>query len=162
MILCPLNILEIVKLTTIALTRTEIGSDLQYTEKGKKWKGGPKVFLCPAHEGTYPHSDFFLGLCGKATEMLEIAAFFRNPDIVKVPKRVSGVSGVVLTMTGKIFTFDSPSVWIEVVEPFHAIGSGEGYAIGALASGASVKEAIQIASKKDPYTGLGVKVFSIK
>ena len=43
-------------------------------------------------------------------------------------------------------------------EPTYAIGSGMHYALGALKTGATPKEAVVAASKLDPMTGLGVKV----
>lgn len=150
-------------MTTIAVTKNEIGSDLQYTGASgqQKWKGGPKVFFCEKHELTYPHADFYVGLCGAASELLEVAHFFMNPEQASRP-RAKGVSGAILTTEGRIFCFDRPSVWIEVREPFYAIGSGGSIAMGALAMGASVKEAIKAASKIDAFTGMGSKVFKIK
>lgn len=150
-------------MTTIAVTTNEIGSDLQYTEEAgqKKWKGGPKVFFCEKHEATYPHADFYVGLCGAATALLEVASFFMSPDQVQLPKRISGVGGAILTTDGKIFCFDHPRVWIQVREKFYAIGSGGNVAMGALAMGASVQEAIKAASKVDAFTGMGSKVFKI-
>lgn len=148
-------------MTTIALTTSEIGSDLQYTEGNRKWKGGPKVFFCEKHPLTYPICDFYLGLCGKASELLQVADFFRHPEQIKLPKKLSGVSGAILTVEGDIFCFDDPNVWIKVLEPYYAIGSGCEYALGALAQGSTVKQAIQLASKFDVRSGLGTKVFSI-
>ncbi len=149
-------------MTTIAVTKEEIGSDLQYTEGSgkKKWRGGPKVFYCPAHELTYPHSGFHIGLCGKASDIFKVADFFQNPN--GKPPRISGVGGAVLTDSGQIFCFDEPGVWLEVKEPYYAIGSGGQVAMGALHMGASVKDALKAAAKVDAFTGMGYKVFKRK
>lgn len=43
--------------------------------------------------------------------------------------------------------------WCELAAPFFAIGSGCEYAMGALAAGASAREAVEIASRFDTATG---------
>lgn len=149
-------------MTTIVLNKEEIGSDLQYTEDGgqKKWKGNPKVFYCPAHENTYPHSGFHIGLCGKASDIFRVADYFQDPR--GKPPKISGVGGAVLTDKGDIFCFDEPGIWMPVKEPYYAIGSGGKVALGALHMGATVKEALQAAGKVDSFTGMGYKVFKRK
>lgn len=148
-------------MTTIAVTKEEIGSDLQYTERGGyKWKGSPKVIKFPAHPLTYPHSDFYMGFAGAADDIVRLSQFFRFPEETK-PPRIKDTRGAVLTEEGIIFCWDNYDSWIRVNEPYYAMGSGSHYAIGALATGATVKEAIKVASTKDPFTGFGSKVYSI-
>lgn len=48
----------------------------------------------------------------------------------------------------------------EIIPPF-AMGSGERYAYGAMDSGASPKEAVLAAAKRDPYTGGEIQVINI-
>ena len=50
---------------------------------------------------------------------------------------------------------------VPVQEPFFAVGSGAEYALGAMAQGASAKEAVLIASRFDPATGNGVDVVRV-
>ena len=61
---------------------------------------------------------------------------------------------------GRVFLFED-SVWpsgpISPAE-FYAIGSGQEYAIGAMAAGASAPEAVQIAIRFDPHCGGPVAV----
>lgn len=145
-------------MTTIAASKIEktIAGDLQFTEGTQKWKGKTKIYKFKAHELTYPHCDFLAGFCGKASALVAVAEFFSRPEDTKPPK-VSGLSGLVLTENGDIFVFDDYKCWIAVGQDYASIGSGSSVALGALASGASVKEAIRAASKYDTYTGMGVK-----
>jgi 20S proteasome alpha/beta subunit len=59
-----------------------------------------------------------------------------------------------------MFVFDDPSAWLVVDQPYYAIGSGSPFALGALAQGASAKEAVEAAAKSDPFTGMGVKSYN--
>lgn len=45
---------------------------------------------------------------------------------------------------------------------YYAWGSGRGYAVGALAHGASSREAVQIAMRFDPYTGGKITAFTLE
>lgn len=57
-----------------------------------------------------------------------------------------------IVMAGRIFEIDGAYAVIENLE-FGGVGSGSGYACGALAAGKSVERALEIASELDPYTG---------
>jgi ATP-dependent protease HslVU (ClpYQ) peptidase subunit len=151
-------------MTTIACNKQEIAGDLQYTDmnNASKFKGSPKVYKFEKHKDTYPHCDFYVGFAGTAQDIIVTAEFFSRPHQFDKPPKVKGLIGLVLTEEGEIFTFDSYDKWLKVNEPFGAIGSGQGIAMGAMMAGATPTEAIKIASKKDTYTGMGVKTYKIK
>lgn len=46
--------------------------------------------------------------------------------------------------------------------PYFAIGSGDRYAMGAMAMGASAEEAIQVAARYDPWTAAPLNVWKIQ
>lgn len=52
------------------------------------------------------------------------------------------------------------AIWID--EPFFAWGSGQDYALGAMAHGASAIEALEISNRFCTTTGLGVDSFELK
>lgn len=52
-------------------------------------------------------------------------------------------------------------VAVTVEDDFFAIGSGAPYAMGALASGMSLKKAIQIAAQYDSATGAEVQTMTL-
>lgn len=49
-----------------------------------------------------------------------------------------------------------------VKEPFYAIGSGAGYAIGALSMGATLEQSIEVASKWDSGTRLPMDLIALQ
>lgn len=65
---------------------------------------------------------------------------------------------LMLNEAGELFLFDS-SPWASgpIRSKFYAIGTGAEYAMGAMAAGASAKEAVKIACKLDPHSGLPVR-----
>jgi ATP-dependent protease HslVU (ClpYQ) peptidase subunit len=147
------------RLTTIACNREELYGDLQFTNGTYKFKGNSKVYKIKAHPKLYEH-DFIVGFAGVSNDCLSVRNFFENPDTSK--PRVRELYGLVLTATGEIYRFDNDCTkWHEVRDPFCAIGSGRDFAMGAMAMGASPKEAVKIAMTKDIYSGMGVKGFRI-
>lgn len=151
-------------MTTIACNKEEIAGDLQYTDMGSGtvFRGSPKVFMFEANKNTYPVCPFYIGFAGTAQDIVLTAEFFSRPDQFDKPPRIKGLTGLVLTAKGDIFTFDSYDKWLIVKEPYGSLGSGGGIAMGAMLAGATPTEAIKIASKKDIYTGMGVKTYRIK
>lgn len=61
-----------------------------------------------------------------------------------------GVALVVVA--GRIFKVSFDFAVVEYLE-FGGVGSGAGYAVGALAAGASVGESLEIAKQLDPFSG---------
>ena len=144
-------------MTTIVCDKTEMACDLQYTKTdGSCWRGNTKIYKFDPHRLTWEHSKFIMGFAGTASDIVSIAAFYSNPEMFKAPPKTSTIRGLVLTDEGDIYTFDTHTKWLKVNEPFAAIGSGGLIALGALSAGASLREAIKIASKSDVYTGMGL------
>lgn len=54
---------------------------------------------------------------------------------------------------------DSPADAVK--EPFYAIGSGAGYAVGAMSKGATLEESLQIAAKWDTNTRLPFHILAL-
>ena len=149
-------------MTTIACSTTEMACDLQFTYSGAiKTKGLTKIWKIAPHELHYPE-EFLVGFAGEAGDIIEIVDYFERPELAKGPPRIRGVSGLVLTASGKIFQFSNPAKWLALSAKYAAIGSGSPSAYGALHVGASPKEAILAASKVDPFTGMGTKVIKFK
>lgn len=62
--------------------------------------------------------------------------------------------GVALVVVGgRIFTVDHDFTVSEEDKGFDGIGSGSGFAMGAMAAGKSVEKALEIAAELDVYTG---------
>lgn len=138
-----------------------MAGDLQFTEGSQKWKGKTKIYKFKANPNTYKHCDYLMGFCGKASALVAVAEFFAFPDETKPPK-ITGLQGLILTAEGDIFTFDDYRCWIAIGQDYAALGSGSAMALGAMASGASVKEAIKAAIKYDAFTGMGTNQLNFK
>jgi len=59
-------------------------------------------------------------------------------------------------------TNNTDGPWKTILDVPYAIGSGMDFAIGAMDMGASAKEAVQVASKRDIYTGGKIKEFRVR
>ena len=68
-----------------------------------------------------------------------------------------GFSGIVIE-DGEIYRYEKGLYGQLIPFPFWAIGSGQDFAIGAMEMGADAKKAIEIASKFDIHSGLGIDV----
>lgn len=134
-----------------------MSGDLLYSNDVLKFKGAPKVYKMKPHELHWPHSEFLIGFCGIASEMIELIDFYQQPEVYGKLPRTRATKGVVLIPDGTIYMFDNPRTWMEVKEPHWAMGSGNLTALGAMHAGASTKDAIKAAMKVDPFTGGGVK-----
>lgn len=107
----------------------------------------------------FDECEYLVGICGSVNEMMDIVDFFSHPDVYTKPPKIQDSGGLVLTQKGEIYYFSQPHKWMKIKEKHHSIGSGSSTALGALLVGAEPKEAIVAASKVDPLTGMGVKVF---
>lgn len=84
----------------------------------------------------------------------------RTPE--SKPELEDNFCAIVLEGNGDAWVFGSQLVAIPIDpnKPW-AIGSGGDFAMGAMAMGADAEQAVEIASKYDIYTGLGVDVIEL-
>lgn len=60
---------------------------------------------------------------------------------------------------GRVRKCSGVPIWIDVCEPFMAWGSGKEFAMGAMAMGASAREAVEVACRFCVSCGIGVESF---
>lgn len=77
------------------------------------------------------------------------------------PPQIDDLTVIRLSAEG-LHTWNSTDGWLPVGEPRYAIGSGGKCARGAMAAGASCKEAVRIAATIDANTGGPVRVYRLK
>jgi hypothetical protein len=133
-----------------------MSGDLLYSNNALKFKGAPKVYKMRPHELHWPHSEFIIGFCGVAEEMIKLIDFYQQPEAYGKLPRTRDTKGVILIPDGSIYMFDSPATWMAVKEPHWAVGSGSLTALGAMHAGAGTRDAIKASMKVDPFTGGGV------
>ena len=103
-------------------------------------------------------------LAGTLTTGLNYLAWLQDagPDSDVPPPKQKGTDVVQFCKkTGKVGQWYG-NIYLPIEDRIAAWGSGAHLALGAMAAGASAEEAIKIASKWDPYSGLGVQVFKSK
>ena len=134
------------KMTTIAVNSECMASDSQSTHNGLICK---EVKIFKTNNG-------IVGMAGDSQEGLAFLEWFRGGD--KPDDIGEEFEAIVLTPLGKILWYGRKLIPEKVTSPYYSIGSGSHVAIGALAMGASPKEAVTIAAKWTHESCLPVKV----
>lgn len=101
------------------------------------------------------HSGEVVGGCGRHEHVLCAIDWLENGG----PKPDLGDDTFTLLMVdvdGRAYTYSNRLVAMPVLTPFHAIGSGSKYAMGAMAALVGAYDAVCIAAEFDHNTGCGV------
>lgn len=61
-----------------------------------------------------------------------------------------------------VWEMEENGLWLRISRKQWAIGSGADYALGAMAAGATAREAVEIASRLDSGTGMGVDILGLE
>lgn len=138
-------------MTTIAWDGKTLAGDRQ-TNMGKTPIARTKVY---AHTECKGQIDYLIGCSGITADCQAFILWYINGQ-GKRPA-FDDLSAIVIRPGGSIAHYaESENVHDMGVLPYWAIGSGADFALGALAYGATAEEAIEIATKLDIYTGLGI------
>ncbi len=78
--------------------------------------------------------------------LLEGSPEDRKPDL-------TNFSGFMLKADGEIVCYETKLAPFVIYEPFVAVGTGEKFAIGAMEMGADAIKAVEIAARRDVWTG---------
>lgn len=106
------------------------------------------------------NTPFLVGYSGNVDEVPGVIAYLLTADQTTKPPKAKTIEGLILTKDRKIFSFfGNPSTWIQIDQPYYAIGSGMHFAGSAMECGKTPLEAVKIASKFDTGTGMGFKTF---
>jgi len=134
--------------------------DKQFTHaSGMKLTGKTKVYEVP-HPDVFQCKRAFIGFAGNADAFGKALGWLHDPT-TKAPK-LRDVEMLLLTDKGEILHGTTMHNWLQIPQPFMAIGSGMHYAMGAMAAGKDPYEACKIASKHDSNTGCGFVKLTMK
>jgi len=101
-----------------------------------------------------------VGSAGEATKgLIAIRALQAGEDLSGLD--LEGVYLVVIDGTNTVQSYEETANPLELPTPY-AIGSGRDVALGALDAGASPKEAVAIAIKRDVFTGGRIRTVTVK
>jgi hypothetical protein len=108
--------------------------------------------------GNVPHAVAF-GCAGHSPSAIALERWTRNTGL-RPPLKDLDV--MVVDAHGQCCVGDHDLEFTRVQFPFFAIGSGADYAMGAMARGATAREAVEIAMRFDTGSGIGVTEVRIK
>lgn len=147
-------------MTTIAVDKTSIACDLQFTVGHTKLKGSSKIHeVVPAiSRELFGVDRALIGMAGTAIDLGNMNRWLSNPT--ERPPRFRNSIFVMLSKRGIHFS-ENIVDWHYVGQKFYAVGSGAPYALGALENGASPLEAVKAASRHDVMTGMGFKEYKL-
>lgn len=108
--------------------------------------------LDPAHPADFESDDFDVYLYLARHAVPTWIKALREAEHIHLDKDEWAGGAAILVMKGRVFEMDG-SYSLNEILTYGGVGSGSGYATGAMAHGASVVEALAIAAELDPFTG---------
>lgn len=131
-------------MTTIAWDGQTLAADTQVTSSGMPYKA-VKIFLLS-------NGSIFAG-SGDYGQVCAVREWLENADVNAPHPKTDDFAGLLVTPAGEAFRLEETLTRLRVLEPFHAIGSGRDFAMAAMHCGRTAREAVQIASLYDVFTG---------
>lgn len=99
------------------------------------------------------------GAAGHATGLVALHGWIEGGCEGDPPRYEKGVmDGIVVYPTGRVFYWDGSAALLEMHGPFFAAGSGQDFALGAMAMGATARRAVETAIQFDINSGGGIDV----
>lgn len=132
---------------------TTIAANLEAIASDSRVSGGPMFNTTKLRR----IGDSIYGGAGNLSQILKMFLWFENPDCSPIWKEAPEFHILQVSPRG-LFVWESEQIAIPIDTPFYAIGSGSEYAMGALACGATLEQAVTVASMFDPGTSATVHV----
>lgn len=150
-------------MTTIAYRNSIMAADSLAT--GGEIRRGAAVKMCRLADGTVVGVSGSHGILGRVAIWFEeaIRKGARQPefeDFPKLPERCEAY-GIAARPDGSVCLFAADGICQWVDTDFVATGSGNELAMGAMAMGASAREAVAVAAQFDVYTGGKIATLSV-
>ena len=135
-------------MTTIVYANGVMAADRQLTSNGRRGLEVTKIFRNEAGD--------LAGVCGNATSITKLQAWFLDGEAEKL--EIDEDSEVLVVRVDGTFEIHVEDGWFASHGEYIAQGSGCEFAMGALAAGANVIEALRAAAKHDVHTGSAFNV----
>jgi ATP-dependent protease HslVU (ClpYQ) peptidase subunit len=141
-------------MSTVAWDGKTLAADRQAT-----W-GNTPVLTKKIARVKYKTHWYLVGWAGNEADGLRFVAHFTQKGLTQRPPLADKTTIIVVSRVG---------VWVEteadvsnvMEEGKWALGSGGDFALGAMHAGATAEQAIEIASRLDVYTGMGVDAIQL-
>lgn len=130
------------------------------------WSGGARRKVCKAFKVTAPDgSRFLVAFAGSGTFALAVLAWMQggnrpDPLAFMKPDDLSSQCALVIDEQLRVWQLGNDLWYSRMDERIYAYGGGQDFAWGALEAGATAKRAVEIATKRSDYAGLGVTTVS--
>lgn len=135
-------------MTTIAVKDGVIAADSLVSAGGVKLGERSKIIK---------HNATILATAGEM-QYAEVVSDWVRGGMKERRPHVGETFVAILIKQGRVFFMDTNLCPYEIEAPFHAIGSGREFALGAMAAGASAEQAVAIAAQLDTNTGGDITV----
>lgn len=144
-------------MTTIAYTAGVLAADSRVTQEGRIDPGNyTKIERLPG--------GALFGGSGSIARLKKLRNHIVscNKDLLPTWDEAAGTEAICVCPDGTAWSYGGEGVWLECKGAYLATGTGADYAYGAMAHGASAKEAVKIAKQFDPSSGGPVRVLRLK
>jgi len=139
-------------MTTIAVRDGIVAADSQETNSHYKQ---------PCHK-LYKAKNAVIGTAGDSFNGMVFVEWYRDRRKAKPTTELDRPFECLVVTSSTIEIWNELLVPLVIHEPFWAIGHGGGIAMGAMAAGASAKEAVEIACRYDLYSIGPVETMAVK
>lgn len=66
--------------------------------------------------------------------------------------KLDDINAMLIELDGSIWVYEG-EIWVELKEPYYAVGSGTRWALAVMDAGGSAEQAVRGALKRDPFSG---------
>lgn len=147
-------------MTTVIATKTRMVSDT-FVSFEVSFKGAPKIWIAKGCAWGGAGSSASLSQFKLWTQGRAKRPEFPKPEGESEDEATASLQVLQLHPKNGIFLWINADIPDLVDEPFYAIGTGAGYAVGAMSKGATPEEALEIAAKWDTGTRLPGHVITV-
>lgn len=104
----------------------------------------------------------FVGIAGMYEDGMAFVEWLLHGEEAASKPQVDESFRALVIREGKCFRYEYKLYPFEILEPFHAIGSGRDFALAAMALGRNAREAVELAMLFDIETGKGVDCLEVE
>jgi ATP-dependent HslUV protease subunit HslV len=108
--------------------------------------------------GRFPDGSMW-GFCGKVAHLHILRSWMSWPFFDEPPE-IRDSALIIVTRTGEVRVWEEDG-WVEFNAPFYSWGHGHQICLGAMAMGATARQALEIAADMDSCTGGAIMVLTL-
>lgn len=140
-------------MTTIAWDGRTLAADRQLTTNGVRFT------TTKAHR---LKDGSLYGSCGQLELNIAVLAYLNGEGEKPVMGKDDDFDGMLIKPDGSAWMLNKLLQPIAIESPYYATGSGRDFALCAMRLGKTAREAVELASEQDIWTGMGVMTLEIE